>query len=248
VSRAQLELHRRVWSRKPVLADVYGVWFRRILDAVGPAERVIEVGAGPGFLAPWARGLGPAPAWTATDLVPAPWNDAAADAMRLPLPGGAVDAVVGLDFVHHLARPRAFFTEAARVLRPRGVVVAVEPWVTPLSYPIYRWLHQEGCRLDLDPWDPFGTRAGGKDAFEGDAAVLWRLVRAGGRDEWPRLGFEPPRVSTLNGFAYLLSLGFKEGCLLPRPLARAAVALDGALGFLAGATGMRALAVWRRAA
>jgi hypothetical protein len=112
---------------------------------------------------------------------------------------------------------------------------------------VYRWLHQEGCRLSLDPWNPFGADVGeAKDAFEGDAAVVWRLVRDTPPARWNELGLTPPRASVLNGFAYLASLGFRERALVPRFAGRALIALDSALGPLAPALGLRVLASWSR--
>lgn len=247
MSRQVLDEHRRVWARKSVLAGIYGVWFDALLAALPASGRILELGAGPGFLAPHARRRDPRIRWLASDLIETPWNDLVADGLRLPVRTAALDAVAGLDLVHHLARPAAFFEEAARALRPGGRVVVVEPWVTPLSYPIYRWLHQEGCRLGLDPWDPFRTAPGKvKDAFEGDAAVVFQLVRRTPKERWAALGFEPPRAQILNGFAYLLSLGFKDACLLPPALLPFFLGLDRRLGWAVRTLGLRALVVWDR--
>ena len=244
---ARLVEHRRIWEGKPVLSRVYAVWFDALLAGLPPRARVVEVGAGPGFLSAHARGRGAGITWVATELLETPWNDVVADGLRLPFRAGSFDAVVGLDLVHHLARPAAFFAEAARVLRPRGRVAVIEPWVSPLSYPIYRWLHQEGCTLGIDPWDPFGRDAAeGKDPFRGDAAVLWRLVRDTPAGRWRELGFHAPSVRRLNGFAYILSLGFRDGSLLPAPLATLLMKADRALAPLARWAGMRALAVWEK--
>jgi SAM-dependent methyltransferase len=236
--------HRRIWRDKPVLAEVYRVWFDDLLAALGSPRRVLELGAGPGFLSEYARAHLPQVHWVALDILPTPWNDVVGDGLRLPFPDGAFDAVAALDFIHHLARPKLFFEEAARVLRPEGRVAAVEPWVTPFSFPIYRWLHQEGCRPGLDPWCPFG--AAPKDAFDGDAAVVWKLVRGTTAAEWRALGFEPPRASPRNAFAYLPSLGFRPGSLLPRWAVRPLQALDSALDVCAPVTGLRARVVWDR--
>jgi len=244
---ARLAEHRRVWQAKPVLSRVYAVWFDALLASLPPRPRVVEVGAGPGFLSSHARRRFPGIPWVATDLLETAWNEVVADGLRLPFRSGAFDAVVGLDLVHHLARPADFFAEAARVLRPGGRIAVIEPWVSPLSYPVYRWLHHEGCTLRLDPWNPFGREAAdGKDPFRGDAAVLWRLVGGTAAGRWRELGFEPPVVTHLNGFAYLLSLGFREGSLLPGPLATALMKADRGLASLARYAGMRALAVWER--
>jgi SAM-dependent methyltransferase len=247
MSVERLRDHRRIWLEKPVLAGVYRPWFDSLLSLVPPGGRALEVGAGPGFLAEHAKRTRPDVRLLTTDILRAPWNRVVADALRLPLRAGAFDAVVGLDFVHHLARPAAFFAEAARVLRPGGSLAVVEPWVTPLSFPIYRFLHQEGCRPGLDPWDPFGSGERGKDAFDGDAAVLWALVRRASPGRWAELGLRPPQVGVRNAFGYLLSLGFKPRSLLPPPLLPALQSLDAALGGIAPLLGMRAFAVWTRA-
>src|SRR5262245_1331508 len=185
--------HRAMWASKPVLAEVYGVWFDAILAELPAGARVLEVGAGPGFFAERVRGRRPDLRWLSSDLLPAPWNQLAADALRLPVRAGSVDAVVGLDFVHHLAHPADFFREAARVLRPDGRVISVEPWITPFSYPVYRFIHHELCRMDVDPWDPFG-KAGIKDAFDGDSALVHALAGRTSPEQWHDLGLKAPRL------------------------------------------------------
>ncbi len=244
MSLQRLREHRSIWDAKPVLADVYAVWFEELVRLAAPAQRVLEVGAGPGLLGQWARGRRPDLRWIASDLLPAPWNDLVTDATALPLRAASLDLVIGVDVLHHLARPRRFFTEAARVLAAGGRIALLEPWVTPLSYPVYRFAHQEGCTLGIDPWEPFA--AAGQDAFDGDGAVPWRIVRSTGEPDWRGLGLASPRVRAFNGFAYLLTLGFRSASLLPRPAAGAFMRLDDLLTPLAGLLGMRALLVWER--
>ena len=244
MSRERLDEHRRIWAAKPVLAAVYRPWFDALLEQAPPGGRALEIGAGPGFLRDHARRNRPDLRWTATDIIATPWNDVAADGTRLPFASGAFDAVVCLDLVHHLARPRDFFAEAARVLRPGGRLAAMEPWVSPLSYPIYRWAHEEGCDLAIDPWAPFGS--GPKEAFEGNGALAWRVVHAGDAATWRALGLGVPRVRRLNAFGYLLSLGFRRASLLPRALAPVTRRLDALTRPAAPLTAMRALIVWEK--
>jgi SAM-dependent methyltransferase len=245
VSLARLEEHRRIWAAKPQLAAVYGVWFRRLLDPIPGGTRVLEVGAGPGFLASAARQRRPDLKWVASDLLATPWNHVVADAGRLPLATGAVGAVVGIDVLHHLSRPADFFRECARVLGGVGPLCLVEPWITPVGWLVYRFLHQEECRLGVDPWDPFPGPD--KDSFDGDAAVPWRLVHRTPPREWRLLGLEPPRRWRLNTFAYVLSLGFREASLLPRPLVRPLLLVDRLTRPLTPLTAIRALLVWESA-
>ncbi|MFD1587506.1 class I SAM-dependent methyltransferase [Halorientalis brevis] len=50
----------------------------------------------------------------------------AADASRLPFAAESVDAVIVLDALHHMANPESVVAEAARVIRPGGVLVIQE--------------------------------------------------------------------------------------------------------------------------
>jgi SAM-dependent methyltransferase len=245
MSRPRLEEHRRLWREKAILPRVYEPWFEALLRVAPEAGRILEVGAGPGFLAERARISHPRLRWIAADLIAAPWNSMAADAGRLPLGPASVDAVVGLDVLHHLGRPAAFFSEVARVVRPGGRLALVEPWITALSYPVYRFFHQEDCALGVDPWDPF-PKGAAKDSFDGNAAIPWKMLRRTGTEEWSRLGFHPPRAQALNAFAYLLSLGFRPGSLLPEALLRPLQRLDSLLRPLAPWLGLRASLVFSR--
>lgn len=249
VSRERLEEHREIWRRKAVLREVYRVWFDALLDGAAAGATVLEVGSGPGFLGSHARTRRPDLRWISSDVVATPWNSMVADALRLPVLAHSVDAVVALDLIHHLARPAVFFAEAARVLKQGALLAAIEPWVSALSYPIYRWTHPEGCTLDVDPWNPFGVaESRDKEPFRGDNACSWRLVRAVPASRWGELGFEAPRVALFNGFAYLASLGFRARSLLPRPLVPLLLRFDERLDRFAPVLALRALLTWRRRA
>jgi SAM-dependent methyltransferase len=244
MSGERLREHRRLWAAKPVLARVYQPWFDALLAQAPRGARVLEVGAGPGFLGEAARRMRPDLHWAASDLLPAPWNTLAADAGRLPLRTGAVQAVVGLDVLHHLPDPGAFFADAARVLAPGGHLALVEPWITPLSWIVYRYFHQEDCRVCGDPWQPFPP--GAKDSFDGNATVPWQLARDTRPERWHALGLEAPRVRLVNAFAYLLTLGFRPGSLLPVSAAGPALAVDRHTGWLAPLVALRAEIRWEK--
>jgi SAM-dependent methyltransferase len=208
-----LEKHQRVWMQKPVLRRIYQEeFFSRQLAQQKFGGISIEVGGGPGF---FKKALPPV---VSTDLIWSPWLDVVADAQRLPFLESSVSNVFGLDVLHHLAAPVSFLREAERVLAPGGRLILVEPWVTPFSFVIYRYLHQEDCNLSFDPYEhshPDGAAA--KKAFDGNQAIPYLLVGPRNRDKTMAL-LPQLTVRTLEQFclfAYLLSFGFKRVNFLP---------------------------------
>ena len=139
----QLADHRSIWERKPVLRLVYDDFYDRIAAACRPGL-TIEIGGGIGNLKRRLTDV------IATDIQNAPWLDCVADAQRLPFADGCTANIVMVDVLHHLEFPVVFFREAARVLRPGGRVLMVEPAITWGSSLFYRLFHHEPVRTSAD--------------------------------------------------------------------------------------------------
>ncbi len=212
-TQQRLVEHRRIWQRKPVLRRIYQEeFFARLLSFQRREGFTVEVGAGPGFLKEMC------PRLVATDTVWCPWLDAVADAGCLPFLSGRVANLVGVDILHHLERPIVFLREAERVLAVGGRLILVEPWITPFSYLIYRYLHQEGCDLKALPWE--GSATAGKKPLDGNLAVPYLMFYSQGLAKTLSLipGFRLIRLEAFCLFAYLFSLGFWRMSLLPNRL------------------------------
>jgi SAM-dependent methyltransferase len=225
------EENRRQWQRKPVLRAIYNDLYRRMAAHCVPG-RTLEVGGGSGNFKEFAGDV------VASDVAFAPWLDLVADAQLLPLAAQSLANIVMVDVVHHVERPRAFFGEAARVLRPGGRIVMVEPGITAASWPFYRFLHQESVRMDADPLGD-AVHAPARDAFDGNQAIPTLLVGRHRRrfaELFPNLRLH--RVEWISLFAYPLSGGFKRWSLIPAslvaPMLRLEAALEPWLGRLLG--------------
>lgn len=207
--------YRRILASRPELAGAYRGWFRRLLAALRQCEPIVEIGAGPGLL------KSEAPSVVSTDVVVLPWVDLVCDAASLPFRGGAVGGIVTVDVLHHLPRPMLFLAEAARVLRPGGRIAAVEPWISPISYLMYKWFHHEECRLSVDLARPFGD--GTKAALEGNAAIPYKLLRS---MKTLHLPFRIVEMDRFLALPYLATLGFKVERPLPPFTVRLAEVLE----------------------
>ena len=240
------EEHSRVWRAKPNLRASYGRYHDMILAQCPKDAVVLELGCGLGHLAEKARSRGHA-RWIASDIMDVSSARLLCDATTLPFASGTLDRIVFIDVIHHMGAPRAFFREAARVLRPGGKIIAVEPWVTPLSYFLYRFFHIEGCDLSRDVEAPFAASTS-KAAYEGDAGLTSLVCWKTGKDGWSRLGFARPAIEPFNDFAYMATGGFREGRDSPRALYRAMrLVLDDVLSPVASLVGFRAFMRWERA-
>jgi SAM-dependent methyltransferase len=215
---ARFEAHRRAWQDNEALRVLYRRWYGRIREALPAQGPWVELGSGPGL----ARHF--VPEVMLTDLVAAPWHDRQVDAQALPFDDGSVGALVLFDVLHHLPAPARFFAEAARVLRPGGRLIACEPYVSPLSYVVYRFFHDEALVMRVDPW---AESPSDRDPFESNQALPTLLFADEARAVTLRFPvFRLRRLERLAGPAYPASGGFSRPPLLPLPLWRALLHLE----------------------
>ncbi len=231
MSDPRLAAHRAVWEEKPVLRAIYGDYYKRLAAACRHG-RSLEIGGGTGRVRHYL------PAAVLTDIQPAPWLDAVADAQALPFADSSFDNIVMLDVLHHIQSPPTFFTEARRVLRPHGRLIMLEPAMTPLSRIFYVLFHPEPVRMKQDPLAE-ATPDPARDPYDANQAVptiLFRRARARFERRFPDLAVREVRLLSL--FAYPLSGGFRRWSLIPTWAVKPALALEAALlpllgGFMA---------------
>jgi SAM-dependent methyltransferase len=176
-----LSQRRAIWAAKPIIRRLYAKWYGLIKEVL-KSGRTLELGGGSGNLKEFL------PEAITSDIVFAPWLDAVMDAHALPFKEESLDNVVIFDVLHHLAAPMSFFQELERVLKPEGRAVMVEPYVSWLSFPVYRFLHAEGLTWCIDPFQEAASER--KEPFEGNQAI-------------PTLIFSKHRERFMRSFPYL---------------------------------------------
>ena len=208
-----LETYRKSWQAKPLLQDIYDDFYERIIQACVPG-RTVEIGGGIGML---KRRL---PDLITTDIQFAPWLDCVADAQALPFAENTISNIAMVDVLHHVEFPMVFFEEAARVLRPGGRIIMVEPAITFGSSLFYRLLHHEPVVMSADPFLK-GHPDPKRDPYHSNQAIP-TLIASKHRERFAQFA-APLRVRDVRwfGFAvYPLSGGFRSWSLMPRSLAR----------------------------
>jgi SAM-dependent methyltransferase len=209
---------RHVWKTKPQVRSFYELQVFPRVDRELPSEGpIVEVGSGAGVFGEST------PRLVATDVIDARWLQLRCSALALPFPNHTVAALVAINVLHHLPAVGPFLLEAARALRPGGRLVCVEPWMTPVSRVFYRWFHQEECRPVADPL--FGANTDPSRPMHGNTFIPYQAI--------PRVsaqlgGLVLRKLEPFSGLGWCLSMGFREGALLPDAVLRALLRLEDA--------------------
>ena len=212
MSFEKLEKHRCVWQQKAMLRRIYHQWYRDILGYVPEHGPVLEIGGGGGNLKEFC------PELITTDFVFCPWLDLNLDAHHLPFKPASLGAVVAIDVLHHLQDPLGFMREARRVLRHGGRLILLEPFISPWSWPVYKYLHPEDVDFSVDLFSIQGMQLDtvGKDPFDGNMAVATMLfLRERYRLSSLLPDFPVREIRYSDFLLYPLSGGFEKPSLCP---------------------------------
>lgn len=200
-------LRREILRQKRFLRRIYSEWYASLAAEV-PSSRgqVLEVGSGAGFLSEHLPGL------ITSEVFALPGIRCALDATALPFADAALCAIVGTNVLHHVGRPRWFLAEAARCLRPQGVLVLVEPWVTRWSRFVYSRLHHEPFAPEAGEWElpASGPLSGANGALPWILFCRDRLQFERELPAWEILSIQP-----MMPFRYLLSGGISLRVSMP---------------------------------
>lgn len=203
----EVRQHREVWRAKPLLRRVYQRWFAAVRAATVPG-RTLEIGGGSGnFRESW-------PELMSCDIVRTAWLDFQADGMALPLATGALDNVVGVDVLHHVQDPDRALAELARVVRPGGRIVLVEPYVSWFSGLVRGRYHHE--HQDLTREVVHGPDKAPDEANLAIPTLIFVRGRTRLPERFPRLRLVDLRFHDM--LVYPLTGGFSRPTLLPEPL------------------------------
>ncbi|HYC71337.1 MAG TPA: methyltransferase domain-containing protein [Opitutaceae bacterium] len=200
----EIRRNREVWSRKPILREVYEDFYRIIateIDSAIPGP-VVELGSGMGNI------KAVIPQCLTTDVFANPWLDRQENAYRLSFAAGSVSHLILFDVWHHLRYPGTALREFHRVLAPGGRLILFEPAASWVGRLVYTCFHHEPVRLhDALAWDAppgFEPEQAGYFAAQGSATRMFWWGEARDRLE----GWHLREVRPLASFAYFASGGF----------------------------------------
>lgn len=198
---------REILLEKPLFLEWYRMIYRFMAKELTGGDTNIEIGSGSSFLYEYIPGL------LKSNIIHIRYNDLTFDVYSMPFKDGVVDNIFLIDVLHHLSDPVRFFGEARRVLRIGGRVLISDPYVSLLSYLIWRFIHPEGCNLREVGFNTSGGVNPLIDANSATATLLFKKDRHLFNKAFPSLRIK--RVTCHTILHYWVAGGYNFPSFLP---------------------------------
>ena len=201
------ELRRQIIQKKRFLKKIYEEWYSTIAASLPLTEgSVLELGSGCGFMKEVIPGL------IISDCFFCRGLDLVLDGQQLPFKDESLRAIVMTDVFHHLSKPSQFFSESIRCLPSGGVIVMIEPWVTPWSKFIYKRFHSEPFEPKSPDWE-FSHSGPLSSANGANPWIIFKRDRERFSEEFKEL--QIVSIRPIMPLRYLLSGGVSLRSLMP---------------------------------
>lgn len=207
----KIESNKKAFESKKILQRIYGCYFSLIKkEMTSPFEKTVEIGCGAAF---FKRFL---PAIQSADIVESKYVDLVCDGHQLPIKTASLSNVVLIDVFHHLQSPQYFLEEAHRVLQIGGKLILLEPFVSPLSYLVYKYFHEESFSFKKNPFiqeNRTEKPSTSTSLYAGNQAISRVLWKTASKQHNRFMGFSF-RYRFLDFFSYPASGGLSKPQLL----------------------------------
>lgn len=225
-----IEIHenRVAWEGKPVLRKVYADFYNLLASNLAPTLggfKNLEVGSGMGNIKKFI------PDCITSDIFPNPWLDRIENAYQINMPDLSLANLILFDVWHHLQYPANALAESARVLKPGGHLLVLDPAMSVTGRFVYGNFHHEplGFKAEFKSKPIVMRNPSELPYFAAQSSAHRLLVRR----ELPELleGWDVVKIVKITSFAYLASGGFRGRQLYPDIFYPIVRAIDRAFSF-----------------
>ncbi len=215
-------------ANKPAAREFLSGLYMELSKQLTPDGQYLEIGAGAGISSNFLKNF----QITRTDILP--WGDGLVlggiNAEHIPYKDESFTGVFGIDVLHHMEFPYKVIDECLRVIEPKGKLIFIEPYVSFMSYPIYRIFHIERTSLfkRVDPLNP----AIGANPEDGDQRMCQSIfLSSHGKQNLVSntSGITSIEIAFLHPFSFFLTGGLSKPLGTPSKVIKAIQRLEGKL-------------------
>ena len=200
-----------IFKNKPFFKEIYKRIYCEILEDIyinmDNPQKILEIGSGRhGFIKEINKLV------MTSDIEKHNNCDLIVNAERIPFGDGTLDAIIGIQVLHHIIHPSAFLHEAVRTLKPNGVIILFEPSYGPVSTILHTFFHSE----------PFDKKQSFEDAMYSNKTnqavsyVLFKKYKEKLFKLIPQLSIVKMKKSSF--LEYIMSGGFHHKAYVPEKL------------------------------
>ncbi|MCP4625194.1 MAG: class I SAM-dependent methyltransferase [bacterium] len=131
--------NQTILKNKPVLKKLLTRYYDEMISFLQPGGRTLELGSGGGFFKERY------PQAIASDILQVSNLDIVMDGLAIPFKNGSINNIVLRGVLHHIHDPFAFFEECERILQDGGRIIINDPYISPFSFLINKYIHFEHC-------------------------------------------------------------------------------------------------------
>jgi len=202
-------LQRELIQRRPLMKYCYDTWYAKLRKAAGEENLrpglTLELGSGGSLLREVVPGL------ITSDVVEGV-ADRVIDARSLPFASQSLGAIFLTHVFHHIPDAGKFLEEAARVLKPNGVIAMIEVAHTPFARFFFDHFHPEPYDDTARRWE-FDQHDSMMDSNQALSWIVFKRDAARFAERFPQFVVEP--TEWLPWFTYLMSGGVTMRNLVP---------------------------------
>lgn len=209
----EIKQNMDAWNRKPLLREIYSIFYKRILSFIkrDVAGEIVELGSGIGnFKSVYPQAI-------ATDIFPNPWIDRIEDAYKLSSKDGGISNLILFDVFHHLKYPGLALKEFHRSLNQNGRVIIFDPSISLLGFLVYGVFHHEpvAWRKKIE-WMPENREDPNKDYYAAQGNATRVFAKGSPLISLIEKDWKVIVVKKYADVSYVLSGGFSKPALYPK--------------------------------
>ena len=147
------------------------------------------------------------------------------DAHALPFRNEEFDGVILFDTFHHFENPLVALKECIRVTKPGGRIILIEPYVSFLSFPVYRIFHFEETSWKYDFYRAKKIKKAPENGDQGISKSLIHLLKDSPSKKL-NLKFSEWKVSYITPFSFFLTGGSSTPLNTPAAVIRLLLGIE----------------------